>query len=114
MSRHSRTNPDATISHDWTGGTPDRRRCRKCGGSGIVKNDYSAQRIYFCGLESPCDACDGGTPDRRERVIIATPYPHNMEDVCKAAIATCIVARRRNGWPVHHHSAKTQTFGAAT
>lgn len=74
MSRHSRANPDAPISHDWT----------------------------------------GGTPDRRERVILALPYPSPMDEVCKAAATTCAIARRRNGWPVHHHSARTQTFGVAT
>lgn len=74
MSRFSRHNHDAQISHDWT--------------------------------------C--GTPDRRERVIIATPYPHNMGDVCHAAIATCIRARQLGGWPVHHVTKRAQTFGIAT
>ena len=74
MSRHARANPDDPISHDWT----------------------------------------GGTPDRRERVIEAMRYPAPMADVARAANLACAIARHRNGWPVHHHSAKTQTFGVAT
>lgn len=74
MSRFSRHNPDAPISHDWT----------------------------------------GGTPDRRERVVIAMPHPAPMADVCKAAATTCAIARHAGGWPVHHVTTRTQTFGIAT
>ena len=74
MMDYYRQNPDAPISHDWT----------------------------------------GGTPDRRERVIEAMRYPSPMDDVVMAANLACAIARHRNGWPVHHVTTRTQTFGVAT
>ena len=114
MSRFSRHNPDAPISHDWTGGKKiNRSACPKCNGTGMVKADYADQRIYLCGPEYPCDVCEHDA-DRRERVILAMAYPAPMADVCKAAQTTCAIARHAGGWPVHHVTTRTQTFGIAT
>ena len=100
MSRYSRANPDAPISHDWTGGG---RTIKRTTGMFIASPDGRHTRL-------DCDV----PADKRERVIEAMRYPAPMADVVRAANLACAIARHRNGWPVHHATAKTQTFGVAT